>query len=158
MRSSKSELPVSRPAASSNTTNPRKGSRFGGVSCSLLEMCYLSALCLELKLHCIDAAAAGSQTCTVADISLLSATPDVCRCCPLSCLQEGRLTLGHQSLASPQACLVIAMKSLLPLPVRTSLTSMGQVYSNLGMQHLQCEPDLCAQQVVHKFDKGSNLL
>ena len=71
-----------------------------------------------------------------ADISLLSTTPDVCRCCPHSCLQEGLLTLGHQRPASPQACLVMAVAFLLQLPVRTSLTSMGQVCSIVGVLHL----------------------
>lgn len=71
----------------------------------------------------------------LAYISLLSATPDVCRCCPLSFLQEGLLTLGRQLPASPQARLVMAMKSLLLLPVRTSLTSMGQVSAITGVQH-----------------------
>ena len=90
----------------------------------------------------------------LAEISLLSATPDVCRCCPLSFLQEGLLTSRHQLLASLQACQVMAMKSLLPLPMRTSPTSMGQVCSISGM--LLCLGS--AQQVVHSFDVGSNLL
>lgn len=98
--------------------------------------------------------------------SLLSATPDVCRCCPLSFLQEGLLTLGRQLPASPQARLVMAMKSLLLLPARTSLTSMGQVSAITVVQHSCCpygKLDLCngfqqRRSLLHSSGMGSTLL